>query len=119
MHFIQTPSGIASQVYDGQCRSYEPGHAPHHIQLRLASESSRVPADWVGIESPSTVKLAIDGVVRSFYNHHADTIQDLRSIHLDGELVWVERFRVLFIEKSNGGGFAFNFSTKPIEACSH
>ena len=119
MHFIQTPSGIASQVYDGQCRSYEPGHAPHHIQLRLASESSRVRADWVGIESPSTVKLAIDGVVRSFYNHHADTIQDLRSIHLDGELVWVERFRVLFIEKSNGGGFAFNFSTKPIEACSH
>jgi len=117
MHFIQTPVGIASQVYDGQCRSYAPGHAPHHIQLRLASESSSVPADWVGIESPSTVKLSIDGEARSFYNHHAETIQDLITIHLDIELVWVERFRVLFIENPNGGGFAFNFSTQPIDAC--
>ena len=119
MHFIQTPVGIASQAFDGKCRSYEPGHAPHHIQLRLASESSRVPADWVGIESPSTVWLAIDGEVKSFYNHHADTIQDLINIHLDHELFWVERFRVLFVEKSNGGGFAFNFSAQPISACSN
>ncbi len=119
MHFIQTPVGLASQVFDGKCRSYEPGHAPHHIQLRLASEASSVPADWVGIESPSTVRLAIDGEVKSFYNHHADTIQDLMIIHLDSKLVWVERFRVLFLEKFNGGGFAFNFSTKPIDACSN
>jgi hypothetical protein len=117
MHFVNTPLGLASQAFDGKCRSYEPGHAPHHIQLRLASESHRVPADWVGIESPSTVRLAIDGEVRSFYNHHADTIQDLITIHLDGELVWVERFRVLFLEKSDGGGFAFNFSNQPIESC--
>ena len=119
MHFIQTPVGIASQAFDGKCRSYEPGHAPHHIQLRLASESNRVAADWVGIESPSTVKLAIDGTVRSFYNHHADTIRDLITIHLDSKLVWVERFRVLFLEKPNGGGFAFNFSTQPIDVCSN
>jgi hypothetical protein len=117
MHYIQTPRGIASQVYDGQCRSYAPGHAPHHIQLRLASESSRVPADWVGIESPSTVTLSIAGELKSFYNHHAETIQDLINIHLDSELFWVERFRVLFIEIPSGGGFAFNFSTQPIDAC--
>ena len=119
MHFIQTPSGMASQVYDGQCRSYEPGHSPHHIQLRLASESSRVPADWVGIESPSTVRLAVDGEVSAFYNHHANTIQDLITIHLDSKLVWVERFRVLFLEQANGGGFAFNVSMQPIDACSN
>ena len=119
MHFIQTPVGIASQAFDGKCRSYEPGHAPHHIQLRLASESSSEPANWVGIEPPSTVKLVIDGKVRSFYNHHADTIQDLITIHLDSKLVWVERFRVLFIEIPNGRCFAFNFSTQPIEACSN
>jgi hypothetical protein len=118
MHFIQTPVGIASQAFDGKCRSYEPGHAPHHIQLRLASESSRVPADWIGIESPSTVRLAIAGEVKSFYNHHADTIQDLVTIHLDSKLAWVERFRVLFLENANGGGFAFNFSTQTIGACS-
>ncbi len=117
MHFIQTPAGIASQVFDGKCRSYEPGHAPHHIQLRLASESSRVPADWAGVESPNTVRLVIDGKVRTFFNHHADTIQDLITIHLDSKLVWVERFRVLFLEKSNGGGFAFSISRQPIEDC--
>jgi hypothetical protein len=117
MHFVNTPLGLASQVFDGKCRSYAPGHAPHHIQLRLASGSSRVLADWVGIESPSTVTLSIDGEVRSFYNHHADTIQDLISIHLDSKSFWVERFRVLFIEKSTGGGFAFNFSKEPITTC--
>ena len=119
MHFLQTPVGIASQAFDGKCRSYEPGHALHHIQLRLASESNRVPVDWVGIKSPSIVRLAIDGEVRSFYNHHGGMIQDLITIHSDSELVWVERFRVLFLEKSNGGGFAFNFSTQPIGACSN
>ena len=117
MHFIQTPSGIASQVYDGQCRSYEPGHAPHYIQLRKASESSRVPARWVGIESPTTVNLSIEGVVTSFSNHHAETIRDLVTIHSDSQLAWVDDFRVLFIETSNGAGFAFNFSRQPIDAC--
>ena len=117
MHFIQTPVGIASQAFDGKCRSYAPGHAPHHIQLRLASESRRVPAELVGTESPNSVTLLIDGEVILFYNHHRDTIQDLITIHFDSELFWVERFRVLFIEIPNGGGFAFNFSTQPIDAC--
>jgi hypothetical protein len=117
MHFMQTSVGLASQAFDGKCRSYEPGHAPHHIQLRLASESNRVPADWVGIESPITVRLAIDGEVRSFYNHHAGTIQDLITIHCGSKLFWVERFRVLFVSKSSGEGFAFNLSKTPISSC--
>ncbi len=117
MHFIQTPAGLASQAFDGKCRSFEPGHAPHHIQLRLASEEIRIPADCVGIESPRTVRLALDGEVKSFYNHHADTIQDLITIHLGSKLFWVERFRVLFIRKSSGEGFVFNLSKTPISAC--
>jgi hypothetical protein len=117
MHFVQTPVGIASQAFDGKCRSFEPGHSPHHIQLRLASESSRVPAEWVGVESPNTVRLTIDGEVRSFYNHHADTIQDLITIHLDSKLFWVERFRVLIIQTASAEGFAFNLSNEPIDGC--
>lgn len=117
MHFIQTPAGIASQAFDGKCQSFEAGHAPHHIQLRLASESIRVPAHWIGVDSPNSVTLSVEGEVRSFYNHHPVTIQDLLTIHLDSELFWVERFRVLFIEKSNGGGFAFNLSRQPINDC--
>jgi hypothetical protein len=117
MHFIQTPAGVAAQAFDGKCRSYDPGHAPHYIQLRLASESSRLISEWVGIESPSAFKLSIGGEVRSFYNHHPHTIQDLITIHLDSTLVWVERFRVLIIETASAEGFAFNLSNEPIEAC--
>ena len=117
MHFIQTPVGIASQAFDGKCRSFEPGHSPHHIQLRLASESSRVPATWIGIELPSTVLLSINGVVRIFSNHHPETIQDLKTIHPNSELAWVEEFRILVLHTTNTEGFAFNLSSGPIQNC--
>ena len=117
MHFIKTPMGVAGQAFDGKCRSYEPGHSPHYIQLRKAFESTRVPAEWVGIESPNTVKLSIDGILRSFSNHHPETIQDLVTIHSASELAWVEDFRVLFLETSDLKGFAFNLSKQPIDLC--
>jgi hypothetical protein len=117
MHFIKTPIGVAGQAFDGKCRSYEPGHSPHYIQLRKAFESNRVPAEWVGIESPNTVKLSIDGIVRSFSNHHPETIQDLVTIHSASELAWVEDFRVLIIETTSPEGFAFSLSRQPIEVC--
>lgn len=117
MHFIQTPVGIASQAFDGKCRSFEPGHSPHHIQLRLASESSRVPAKWIGIESPNTVLLSINEVVRLFSNHHPEIIQDLKTIHSNSELAWVEEFRILVLQTANNEGFAFNLSSEPIQDC--
>jgi hypothetical protein len=76
-----------------------------------------VPAKWVGIESPNTVKLSIDGIVRSFSNHHPETIQDLVTIHSASELAWVEDFRVLIIETTSPEGFAFSLSRQPIEVC--
>jgi hypothetical protein len=117
MHFIKTPMGIAGQAFDGKCLSYEPGHSPHYIQLRKASESARVPAKWVGIESPNTVKLSIDGIVRSFSNHHVETIQDLVTIHSESRLAWVEDFRVLILETTSSEGFAFSLSRQTIELC--
>lgn len=117
MHFINTPLGLAGQAYDGKCRSYDPGHALHYIQLRKASESGRAPAVWVGIESPVTVKFSIGGELMTLFSHHSGTIQDLITIHADSNLVWVEEFRVLFIESSSAGGFAFNLSRQPIAAC--
>ncbi len=117
MHFIETPIGVAGQAFDGKCRSYEPGHSPHYIQLRKAFESTRVPAEWVGVESPNTVKLSIDGIVGSFSNHHPETIQDLVTIHSASELAWVEDFRVLIIETTSPEGFAFSLSRQPIEVC--
>lgn len=117
MHFIQTPMGVAGQAFDGKCRSYEPGHSPHYIQIRKAFESSRVPAEWVGIESPNTVKLSIGGIVRSFSNHHPETIQDLVTIHSASELAWVEDFRVLVIETTSPEGFAFSLSRQQINDC--
>ena len=117
MHFMQTAIGLASQAFDGKCRSYDPGRAPHYIQLRKAFESIRVPADWVGIEPQTTVKFLIDGNVRSFYNHHPETIQDLLTAHSNSTLTWVEHFRVLIIETPGAGGFAFNLSRESIETC--
>jgi hypothetical protein len=117
MHFIKTPIGIAGQAFDGQCRSYDPGHAPHYIQLRKAFESTRMPATWVGIESPNIVKLSIDGIVRTFSNHHSETIRDLVTIHSGSELAWVEDFQVLIIETVIPEGFAFSLSRQPIELC--
>jgi hypothetical protein len=117
VHFIKTPRGVAGQAFDGKCRSYDPGHSPHYIQLRKAFESSRVPAKLVGIELPSTVLLSIGDVVTAYSNHHPDTIQDLISIHSDGELVWFEDFRVLALETAGPEGFAFNLSSKPIDPC--
>jgi hypothetical protein len=76
-----------------------------------------VPAKWVGIEPPNTVKLSIDGIVRSFSNHHPETIQDLVTIHTGNELAWVEDFRVLIIETRSPEGFAFSLSRQPIEVC--
>ena len=117
MHFIQTPVGVAGQAFDGKCRSYDPGHAPHYIQLRKAFESIRVPADWVGIEPPTIVKFLIEGNVRSLYNHHPETIQDLLTIHSNSTLTWVEDFRVLIIETPGSGGFAFSLSRESIKTC--
>jgi hypothetical protein len=117
MHYVRTPIGIAGQAFDGKCRSYDPGHAPHYIQLRKAFESNRVPAEWLGIELPSTVKLSIDGIIRTFSNHHPEIIQDLVTVHPNSNLAWSEEFRVLIIETVSPEGFAFNLSRKPIEAC--
>ena len=117
MHFIMTPLGLAGQAVDGKCRSYDPGHSPHFIQLRKAFESARVPAEWVGVDSPNTVKLSIDGIVRSFSNHHPETIQDLVTIHSGSGLAWVEDFRLLIIETTSPEGFAFSLSKQPIEDC--
>ena len=117
MHYVETAIGVASQAFDGKCRSYDPGHAPHYIQLRKAFESTRVPAKWIGIESPNAVSLSIDGVVRFFWNHHAETIQDLITIHSDSNLAWSEDFRVLIVGTAYSEGFAFSFSRQPIEAC--
>jgi hypothetical protein len=119
MHFIQTAAGLASQAFDGKCRSCDPGHAPHQIQLRKAFESSRVPATWIGIEAPDTVFLSINDVARSFSNHHPETIQDLMVIHPNSELAWVEEFRILVLQTSKGEGFAFNLSSGPIQQCRH
>ena len=118
VHFVNTPIGVAGQAFDGKCRSYDPGHAPHYIQLRKAFASNRVPAEWVGIELPSTVKFSIDGAVRSFSNHHPETIQDLVTIHPNSNLTWVDEFRVLIIETMSPEGFAFNLSRQKIKACS-
>ena len=117
MHFIQTPIGLAGQAFDGKCNSYDPGHAPHYIQLRKAFESSRVPAFLVGIESPDTALISIHEVVRSFFNHHPETIQDLLTIHPNSELAWVEEFRILVLQTHDGEGFAFNLSKGPIQHC--
>ena len=117
MHFVKTPIGVAGQAFDGRCRSYDPGHAPHYIQLRKAFESNRVRAVWVGVELPSTVKLSIDGIVKTFSNHHPQTIQDLVTIHPGSNLAWVEEFRVLIIETAGPAGFAFNLSRNAIGAC--
>ena len=117
MHYVETAIGVASQAFDGKCRSYDPGHAPHYIQLRKAFESTRVPAECVGIESPNTVLLSIEGVVRSFWNHHPETIQDLITIHSDSNLAWSEDFRVLIVGTADSEGFAFSLSRQPIEAC--
>jgi hypothetical protein len=117
MHFIKTPAGMAGQAFDGKCRSYDPGHSPHYIQLRKAFESRRMPAYWVGIELPSTVRFSVDRIVRSFSNHHPETILDLVTIHSGSELSWVEDFRVLIIETTTREGFAFSLSRQPIEVC--
>jgi hypothetical protein len=117
VHFVKTPIGVAGQAFDGKCRSYEPGHAPHYIQLREAFDSTRLSAEWVGIELPSTVKFSINGIVRAFSNHHPETIQDLVTIHPNCNLAWVDEFRVLIIETLSSEGFAFNLSRQPIEAC--
>jgi hypothetical protein len=119
MHFISTPVGIAGQAFDGKCRSYEPGHSPHYIQLRKAVESTRVPAECVGTSLPSTVFLSIEGIVRTFSNHHAETIQDLITIHPGVKLSWSEDLRVLFLETADLEGFAFNLSREPIDVCQH
>jgi hypothetical protein len=119
MHFIQTAAGLASQAFDGKCRSYDPGHAPHQIQLRKAFESSRVPAAWIGIEAPNTLFLLINEVVTTFSNHHPETIQDLMVIHPNSELAWVEDFRILVLQTSKAEGFAFNLSSEPIQQCGH
>ena len=117
MHFVKLSRGVASQAFDGKCRSYEPGHSPHYIQLRKASESSRVEAKFVGVELPSKVCLSIEGVIIPFSNHHPDIIRDLITIHEDGELYWVEEFRVLVLETKNTGGFAFNLTKKALDSC--
>jgi hypothetical protein len=117
MHYIQTAAGVASQAFDGMCRSYDPGHAPHYIQLRKAFESRREPAEWIGVESPSKVKFAIDGILLNFFNHHPQTIEDLIKIHSDCKVTWVEDFRVLIFETADSEGFAFNLSRQPIDAC--
>jgi hypothetical protein len=117
MHFVKIPIGVAGQAFDGKCRSYDPGHAPHYIQLRKAFESNRVRAVWAGIELPSTVKFSIDGIVKTFSNHHPQTIQDLVTIHPGSNLAWVEEFRVLIIETAGPEGFAFNLSRNAIGAC--
>ena len=117
MHFMQTAIGLAGQAFDGKCRSYDPGHAPHQIQLRKAFESSRVPANWIEIESPNTVLLSINEVVRLFFNHHPETIQDLLTIHPNSELAWVEEFRILILQTSAAEGFAFNLSIGPMQRC--
>lgn len=117
MHYVETAIGVACQTFDGKCRSYDPGHAPHYIQLRKAFESTRAPAKWISIELPNTVVLSIKGVVRSFWNHHAETIQDLITIHSDSNLSWSEDFRVLIVGTADSEGFAFNFSRQPIEPC--
>jgi hypothetical protein len=118
MYFVKTPIGVAGQAFDGKCKSYDPGHAPHYIQLRKAFESNRVRAVWVGIELPSTVIFSADGIVKTFSNHHPETIQDLVTIHPNSNLAWSEEFRVLIIETLSPEGFAFNLSRQPIEACS-
>jgi hypothetical protein len=117
MHFIKSPVGIAGQAFDGKCRSYEPGHSPHFIQLRKAVESTRVPAEYVGVLLPSKVVLSIEGIVRTFSNHHAETIQDLITIHPAVKLSWSEDFRVLFLETADLEGFAFNLSRQAIDVC--
>jgi hypothetical protein len=85
--------------------------------LRKAFESRRELVDWVGVESSSAVKFSIDGILRNFFNHHSQTIQDLISIHLDCKVTWVEDFRVLIFETADSEGFAFNLSRQPIDAC--
>jgi len=117
MHYVQTAVGVAGQAFDGKCRSYDPGHAPHYIQLRKAFESGRTPATFVGIELPNTVLLSIGGVVRQFFNHHPDTIQDLIKIHSGGQLAWFEDFRVLALETNGPEGFVFSLAAKPINPC--
>lgn len=117
MHFIKTPMGVAGQAFHVKCRRYDTGHSPHYIQLRMAFQSDRVPAKWVGIESPNTVKLSIDGIIKSFSNHHPETIQDLVTIHSGSRLAWVEEFRILIIETTTPEGFAFSLSRQPIEDC--
>lgn len=117
MHFVKTPIGVAGQTFDAKCRSYDPGHAPHGIQLRNEFESNQVRAVWVGIELPSTAKFSIDGVVKTISNHHPQTIQNLVTIHPSSNLAWVEAFRVLIFETVGSEGFAFNLSRSPIEAC--
>ena len=117
MHFIQTVAGIAGQAFDGKCRSYDPGHAPHQIQLRKAFESTRVLATLIGIKSPNILFLSINEHARTFSNHHPETIQDLLAIHPNSELAWVEDFRILILQTSTVEGFAFNLSNGPIQQC--
>jgi hypothetical protein len=117
MHYVQTPVGVASQAFDGKCKSYDPGHAPHYIQLRKAFESRRELVEWVCVKSSSTVKFSIDGIIRHFFNHHPETIQDLVTIHSDCKVTWVESFRVLIIETTTSEGFAFNLSRQPLDVC--
>ena len=108
---------MAAQAFDGKCKSYEPGHSPHYIQLRKAFETSSVPAKLLRIEHPSTVVLSIAGVVRSFWNHHPEIIQDLLTIHAGSRLAWCEEFRVLSLAATFPEGFAFSLSRQPIDSC--
>jgi len=96
------------------CRRYRPGHAPHHIQVRLASASPS--ADW----SPAVVMdfdghrvtLAVDDELVGLRTHDAPRLAGLVRRHGSG-VRWNRQHSTLHLPLP--GGTRAVFSVQPAE----
>ena len=117
MLYTEIEGNLATQVFDGACWKNDPGHAPHIIQIRKSLEEEGKLVLLAQQSEIGVISITVEGIVRNYFNHHAEVIYDLQKLHGISECSLVTRYGTLLFKTKSGEGFAFSISEEPIANC--
>jgi hypothetical protein len=101
--------GFMSDRTTKTCALFKPGHNPHWIQIRLASEDTQHPpvlVQRINVRSEGNVVIDVGGKLLRLWTHDVDRVSEAISA-ANGAVFYQSRWGLLFVP-SDDGRFAFS-----------
>ena len=114
--FTAPERGIMPRTPSRHCFNYSPGHDPHYIQARKASEVEWVKAKVEYLGSNIFQLKLEDGQIFNRFNHEPARLIDYLDWFGESAVRFQNRYYLLGIETGTGRAM-FSMSTDPLDVC--